>query len=287
MSVQLTFPGLPSVTFLPGSECGATPCAVPDGPTIARSGRGTVPASLSARQARAAGLLTSGICGPRGTISSACATLESSLVSRLQALTALHGSTLYKLTWRQRHTPAGRSIYALRASVRRTSDRDCTGWPTPRAAEAGPDFAIRAREGSCGISLQTAAQLAGWLPPLARDGKNSPHRERRKGEQLNGQVHLAGWPTPVATPDAPNMGKNRGDGMRARHTLQSLGAMAKSMEPARLTITGELLTGSCAGTENGGQLNPAHARWLMGLPPEWDACAAMVTPSSRRRRKRL
>lgn len=126
-----TYADLTSATSLPASASGALRFAALDGLTIVQFGQVLAPANLSARQAKELGLLTSGICGPRSSTSSRSADLQQSLASRLQALTASLGSTLYKLIWKPRSTPSGRPICALRASVPRTSDSDCTGWPTP------------------------------------------------------------------------------------------------------------------------------------------------------------
>jgi hypothetical protein len=55
----------------------------------------------------------------------------------------------------------------------------------------------------------------------------------------------------------------------------------------RLLVSGETPTGSSAPTEKRGQLNPAHSRWLQGLPSDWDDCGVTVTLSARRKRKPL
>jgi len=159
MSTQATCAASRSATSSPASVSGAMPFGLPDGATIDLFGLAPVRANLSPRQATELGLMTSGTYGRRGTISSKSARLSSSLANKLQALTASAGSTLFKLTWKQRITPAGLSISALRASALRTSDNDYGSWPTPMAGSPATDQYNAA--GNTDSSRKTVALLAG------------------------------------------------------------------------------------------------------------------------------
>src|SRR5690606_1174396 len=96
---------------------GRSRSGAPDGRTTGLSGPGHAHASLSARQAEAKGLLTSGTFGRTGIGSSSTAGLGSSLANRLRQRTASGGTILYRTTWTELVTPAGRSLSALRASA--------------------------------------------------------------------------------------------------------------------------------------------------------------------------
>lgn len=193
MSCLPTLPDSGNVIFSPESESGPMPCVAQDGRMTVPSGQVPVLASLSARQAKERGLLTSGICGPRSSILSVSAGLSQSLASRLQAVTVLHGSTLYRLTWKERATPAGRWIPALRASVRRISDNGSTGWPTP-TGNSYTGAGSGKREG--GLNLQTAVELSGWPTPRSVESGHStgnPARAFNRKSRLEDMVFLAGW----------------------------------------------------------------------------------------------
>lgn len=245
----------PNATFSPELASGLTHCAGLDGPTTDLCGLGAVRASHSARQVKAAGLLTSGTYGRHSSTSSSSAALQSSLESRLQAATQTLGSTLYKMTWKAWDTGSGRSRFRLRASVLRTSVTGSTGWPTPRAADGEKN--VRTLEGA--------------LSEIARKG--SP-------QDLAMGAAIAGWPTPLVGSTSPaSHGQISGQWRKAMEPCKP-----HETQPARLTASGQLLTGSCAEMESGGQLNPAHSRWLQALPPEWDVFAPTAMPSTRKRR---
>jgi hypothetical protein len=202
------------------------------------------------------GLLTSGTCGPNSSISSSSAALKSSLASRLRQKTDLLGSTLFNLTWKERDTPQQRSIPALRASVRRTSVSDFTGWPTPTLPSGGqtpPEGTSATGMTPDGrkvqVTLKDVANLASWNTPSARDHKDTP-----------------GMATTGTNPDGTTRERIDMLPRQAMHLVPSVG-------PARLTASGHLVTGYSAETVSGDQLNPEHSRWLMACPVQWAQAA--------------
>lgn len=183
-------------------------------------------------------------------------------------------------------------------------------WPTPNTRDhhaQGATHNERAQSSSLATRIEKKAPpLAGWNTPRATDGSNggpnqaggplpadaarvSPratpttrdHKDGACQEQIeNGtvpvnsllgrQVLLTSWATPKSTDGKGETYEKQPDDRRVELRHQAFGLPA---------------TGSPASTERRGQLNPAHSRWLMGLPAAWDDCAPTETPSMLKRRQ--
>lgn len=287
-----------NVTSSPGLEAGPSRWLLPDGRLIDPCGLARALANLSPRQVRELGLRTSGISGRPGSISSRSADLQQSLESRLRERLSGRGSTLYKLTWKAWATPSGVCRYRLRASAPQRSATACSGWPRPTAMDSvrHPAFEFA----TANITLNHAVVLSGWPRTRASDGAKNVRTEAgsmreiaRKGspQDLNMASVLAGWPRPTARDYKSASGSAEFLGKRAARTKgkplseEVFVQLSRNPEPARLTALGELLTGCSAGMDSGGQLNPAHSRWLMGYPPARRDSAVTAMQSFRKSRQ--
>lgn len=138
------------------------------------------------------------------------------------------GSMEYSQTWREKITPSGLRYWEHTARARRTSDSDCSGWPSPKAQEdgrtleqyeAGRQRGYERRKGktnggpaSAQGGLSIAAQLAGWPSPMAGSPATETYNEAGRTDSSRKTVALVGW----GSPRASEIGRQRSEEAIAR-----------------------------------------------------------------------
>ena len=223
------------------SGAGPTPSNLLAGIQLEMFGAGVAPANPFRAQDANGEQTTSDTYGPSGTNLSRSTALQLSLENKLHQALGVNGSPEYALTWRGWDMQSGPPICALRAWGRPTSEAGSTGWPTPTTQDDNQDMEKRAERGA----------KYGFGPALS----------------LGTAVRLAGWMTPTEN-DVTGSQYAYSQGNHDKPILKL---------PGQAKIVGLTSISSPAEMGNRGALNPAHSRWLMGYPPEWDACAVTET----------
>lgn len=241
-------PVTPSATSLQASEDGPTPPVSPDGLTTANCGQEALRASRSLLQGEVLPRPIQGTFGPTCFASQVPEGPLSSWENRLRQRLARIGSTECVLTWKASATPAGQPLSRLVPSTRPIGGTDFGLWPTPTHCMS---------KGSSRAAL------------TRKSGRS------RAGDRLDhSALALAMWPTP------------RSCSSMAANITPEAAAKAHTRPPNLESIIGAQAFSESAGTESYGALNPQFPCWLMGFPPEWDACAPTETQSSRRSRRK-
>jgi hypothetical protein len=168
-------------------------------------------------------------------------------------------------------------------------------WPTPQASDmTGGGQAKRCFNPDRSKNLNDFAMLASWATPAAAEAGGTPEaflqRKRNAIEKgaslgvsltsLSLQTQLATWATPTGRD-----GRDGRDG-RASEATMARNARPLNEQAVQFVDSGQMPTGFPAATGSTGQLNPAHSRWLMGLPREWDDCGVTAMQSMPKRRKK-
>ncbi len=210
MCTEATSQDTRNVTGSPVSAAGPTLFNLQAGRSTGKSGPAVAPVNRSRRPENAKEPTTPATSGRSSTDSSPSESLQQCLESRLRARLGVTGSPEYVLRWKHWDMNSGVPICALRASARRISDKDYSGWPTPQVGDIKPEKAetraIRnARlksegksKGCGGLPLVTVVTLAGYPTCRANDAEKRGQVSDNPSNGLPGMAILAGYATPAA-----------------------------------------------------------------------------------------
>ena len=171
-----------------------------------------------------------------------------------------------------------------------TSGRKCAGLSNSAYLQSSLESRLRQNLDGLGSQLYALTWKAWDMPSGLQICALRASARRISGSDCIGG--RSGWPTPIMSDSrGSKYSSARGKFQKKLPKLPGVahmclgGAMLAGAGQCHITAAGKMLTGDPSGMPAGGPLNPAHSRWLMGFPPEWDDCAVTAMPSSRKSRR--